>query len=78
MPPFGPKHDKIWAWWASDIPLENMLKRVWCVDVLRWNLEIEPFVVQWIVQMEEDTYGLGVVEDHMPLWSVARKEMCYC
>jgi hypothetical protein len=29
MPIWGPKHDKIWAWWASSIPSESMLKRVW-------------------------------------------------
>jgi hypothetical protein len=32
----------------------------------KWNLEIEPFVVQRVVQMEENTQRLGVVEDHMP------------
>jgi hypothetical protein len=25
----GPEYDKIQAWWASNILLENMLKRVW-------------------------------------------------
>jgi hypothetical protein len=25
----GPKHDKIWAGWASNVMLENMLKKVW-------------------------------------------------
>jgi hypothetical protein len=25
---FGPKHDKIWARWASNILLENMLEKV--------------------------------------------------
>jgi hypothetical protein len=29
MPTPRPKHDKIQAWWDSDIPLENMLERVW-------------------------------------------------
>jgi hypothetical protein len=28
--------------------------------------------------MEEDAHKLKVVEDHMPLWNVARKEMCCC
>jgi hypothetical protein len=31
----------------------------------RWNLEVEPFVARWVVQMEEDTHKLGVVEYHM-------------
>jgi hypothetical protein len=35
------------------------------VDVQRWNVEVEPFVAQQIVQMEENMHGLGVVEDHM-------------
>jgi hypothetical protein len=26
--------------------------------------------------MEEHMHGLGVVEDHMPLWGVVGKEMC--
>jgi hypothetical protein len=28
--------------------------------------------------MEEDTHGLGVVEDHMLPWSVVGKKMCCC
>jgi hypothetical protein len=28
--------------------------------------------------MEENMFGLGVVEDHMPFWGVIGKEMCYC
>jgi len=47
------------------------------VDVQRWNVEVEPFVAQQIVQMEENMHGLGVVEDHMSPWGVARKVMCY-
>jgi hypothetical protein len=27
--------------------------------------------------MEENMHGLGVVEDHMSPWGVARKVMCY-
>jgi len=41
-------------------------------NILRWNFEVEPFVVQWVVQMEEDTHKLGVIED------VVGKEMCCC
>jgi hypothetical protein len=26
------KHDKIWAWWSLDVPLENILGKVqWCI-----------------------------------------------
>jgi hypothetical protein len=35
------------------------------VNVPRWNLEIEPFVAQRIVQTKEDMRKLGVVKDHM-------------
>jgi hypothetical protein len=28
--------------------------------------------------MEGDIHGSGVLEDHMLLWNVAGKEMCYC
>jgi hypothetical protein len=44
-------------------------------NISRWNFEVEPFVVWWVIQMEKDTYGLGVVKDHMPPWGVAGKEM---
>jgi len=47
-------------------------------DTPRWNLEVEPFFVQWIVQMEEDTHKLRMVKDHMLPSSVVGKEMCYC
>jgi hypothetical protein len=36
------------------------------VNTLKWTHEVEPLVVQWVVQMEENTHGLGVVKDHMP------------
>jgi hypothetical protein len=29
MPTPNPEHDKIWAQWALDVLLENMLERVW-------------------------------------------------
>ncbi len=48
------------------------------VNILRWNLKVEPFVVWCIIQMEKDTHGLGVVEDDMPSWGVVGKEICYC
>jgi hypothetical protein len=35
------------------------------VDALKWNLEVEPFVAQWVIQMEENMHKLGVREDHM-------------
>ncbi len=28
-PVLGPKHDKIQAWWASNVSLESMLEKVW-------------------------------------------------
>ncbi len=36
------------------------------VDALKWSLEIEQFVAQQVVQMEENTHKLGVVEEYMP------------
>jgi len=45
-------------------------------DAPKWNLEIEPFVAQWIIQMEEDMHKLRVVKDHMLPSSVVGKEMC--
>jgi hypothetical protein len=35
------------------------------VNILRWNLEVERFIVQQDIQREENTFVLGVVEDHM-------------
>ncbi len=54
-----PEHDKIWAQWDSDVPMNSMLEKVWYVNVLRWNLEVESFVAWWVIQMEEDTHELG-------------------
>jgi hypothetical protein len=42
----------------------------------RWNLEVESLVVRWVIQMEEDTHGLGVVENHMSCSGVVGKKMC--
>jgi hypothetical protein len=47
-------------------------------DVSKWNFEIKPFVVRWVVQMKENTCELGAIEKHMPLWNVARKERWCC
>ncbi len=38
-------------------------KRYDGANILRWNFEVEPFVVRWIIQMEENTSKLGVVGD---------------
>jgi hypothetical protein len=76
MPTPGLEHDKIQAQKASNVLLKSMLKRVWWCK--RSNLEVEPFVAQWIFQMEENTWGLGVVKDHMSPWGVVKKEMCCC
>jgi hypothetical protein len=40
----------------------------------RWNLEVEPYVVQWIIQKEKSTCVLGLVKDHMVPWGVAGKK----
>jgi hypothetical protein len=42
-PTLGPKHDKIWAWWASDVSSKNMLKMAWwcrCSEMESWNQTI--------------------------------------
>jgi hypothetical protein len=52
-------------------------KRYDSINAPRWNLEIKPFIVQWIVQMKENMCKLGVIGDHMLPWGVAKK-MCYC
>jgi hypothetical protein len=31
----------------------------------RWNLEIKPFVAQWVVQMKENMNELRAIGDHM-------------
>jgi hypothetical protein len=46
MPTPRPEHDKIRAWWASDISLEACWKMYDGANVPRWNLEIEPFVIR--------------------------------
>ncbi len=45
-------------------------------DTMKWNFEVEPFVLQIVVQREEDIHELKVVKDHMLLWGVVRNEMC--
>jgi hypothetical protein len=68
-----PKHDKIRTQWALDIS-----SKYDGVNISRWNVEVEPFVAQWIVQMKEDMCELRVVENHMSPWGVDGKGMCYC
>jgi len=48
------------------------------VNISRWNLEIEPFVAQWNVQMNENMCELRAIKDHMPPWGVAGKGRSYC
>ncbi len=57
----GSKHDKIQTWWASNVSLKTMLEKGYDgADVPKWNLEVEPFVTRWIIQIEEkNTHGLG-------------------
>jgi hypothetical protein len=43
VPALGLKHDKIWTQWASNVPLENMLEKVWWCkpsDMESWNWTI--------------------------------------
>ncbi len=46
------------------------------VDVLRWNLEVKPFVARWIIQTKENTHKLGAIENHMSPWGVGGKGRC--
>jgi hypothetical protein len=55
--------------------LENML--VYNVNILKWNLEVKPFVAWWIVQTKKHKRKLKAVRDHMLLWGVVRKGRCY-
>ncbi len=41
-------------------------KRYDGANIARWNPEIEPFVVQWVIQKEENMHMLGLVEDRKP------------
>ncbi len=70
-----PKHDRMWAWEILNIPLENIL--MYSLNVLKWNLEVEPFVARWIVQTKEHKCKLKAIGDHMLPWDVVRKGRCY-
>jgi hypothetical protein len=41
--------------------------------VSKCNLEVEPFVVQWVVQNEEEMCELGAIKDRMSPWGVVGK-----
>jgi hypothetical protein len=43
----------------------------------RCNLEVEPFVAQWIIQMKENMHKLRAIRDHMSLQGVAKKGITY-
>jgi hypothetical protein len=45
-------------------------------NTLKWNLEVEPFVVWWVVEMEKDTCELRAIEVQMSPWGVTRMEIC--
>ncbi len=45
-------------------------------NVPKWNLEGEPFVVQWIVQKDGDMLMLGMVKDCMSHWGIVGKGRC--
>ncbi len=53
-------------------------KRYDDVDAPKWNFEVKPFVVRWIVQTKEDMHELGAIRDHMLAWSVTRMGRWYC
>jgi len=48
------------------------------VNISRWNLEVEPFVVWWIIQKQKNTHMLGVSKNYMIPWNVVRKGRCCC
>jgi len=47
------------------------------VHTSRCNLEVEPFVAQWIIQMKENMHKLGAIKNHMPPRGVAKKGRTY-
>jgi len=47
-------------------------------DILVSNLEVEPFVLQWVVQKKENMCELEVIWDHMLPRGVVGKGKCYC
>ncbi len=46
MPVLGPKHDKIQEEWVSNTMSKNVLERYDGVNILRWNLKVEPFATR--------------------------------
>jgi hypothetical protein len=71
------EHDKIWAQCALDIPLENILEKVWWCRRFEMESGFEPFVARWVVQMKENMHELGVIRNHMLPWNVVRKGRYY-
>jgi len=68
------KHDKIQAWWASQISCQRAYeKRYDGVNVPKWNFENEPFFVWWIIQKKGDIFVSGVIKDYMLPWGVVGK-----
>jgi hypothetical protein len=68
---FGLKHDKIWAQWVLDIPLESMLEKVW------WILKSNHLLLDELFKRKKTrAYGRGV-EDCIAPWNVARKGRNY-
>jgi hypothetical protein len=64
--------------WKIGEDNQKVRKMGWIVNVLRWNLEIEPFVLCWVVQTKKNTRGLGAIKDHMLPSNVAKKGRCCC
>jgi hypothetical protein len=78
VPTWGPKHDKIRARWASNIPSKNMLKRVWwCkrskMESWRWTI----CCLMNCSKGEGDMFVLAAIKYHMLSWGVVRKGRCY-
>jgi len=45
---------------------------------LKWNLKIEPFVVQYVVQKEKGMHMLRLEVGHKLFWSVVKMEKQQC
>jgi len=59
-------------------PIEEHVGKCMMVKTFECNIKDKLFVAQWVVQTEKDTHKLGIVEDHMSPWSVAKKGRCDC
>jgi hypothetical protein len=58
--------------------LESMLERVWWCKRSKMKSWSQTICCPMNCSNEKKMCKLGVVGDHMPPWSVARKGRCYC